>query len=54
MSRFEHHGIADDTECDCGICPCDSTDECEDLNCKCCSLECQGVRIVVNDDLAIR
>lgn len=54
MSRFEHHNISDDIECDCDICTCEDADECEELECKCCSLECYGERVTVKDDMINR
>ena len=35
----------DDVECDCLECGHDNSDECEDDECRCCSLDCRGVSV---------
>ena len=41
--RHESQGI-EDKDCNCFVCSHDDYDECEDLQCRCCSLDCYGVR----------
>ena len=46
--RFERQ-INDDLACDCDNCECGDANECYENVCKCCSKECTGEPVVINE-----
>jgi len=51
--RFERN-VPDDIDCDCIICNCEDADECEELQCPCCSKDCYGETVSAIDTIVSR